>query len=207
MNKTTELLNLIKWMAIQAQLQLAPQSQFPERKQIWWACLGQNIGIETNGKNYRFERPVLVIKAFNACALFVAPLTSTLGTHQFLIEFNHLGQKKSVNVSQLRTLSAKRFTKRSPTCQMLILTALFHRFRKLSSINLKPRRAGFLLSSLTKWSKRFGKTFQSLLESSNNGGWISKLYSPKMRKSRLRIVSSCIHWHHIKIMLTRTWLC
>jgi mRNA-degrading endonuclease toxin of MazEF toxin-antitoxin module len=112
MNKTTELLNLIKWMAIQAQLQLAPQSQFPERKQIWWACLGQNIGIETNGKNYRFERPVLVIKAFNACALFVAPLTSTLGTHQFLIEFNHLGQKKSVNVSQLRTLSAKRFTKK-----------------------------------------------------------------------------------------------
>jgi hypothetical protein len=27
-------------------------------KEIWWACLGANIGFEQNGKNENFERPI-----------------------------------------------------------------------------------------------------------------------------------------------------
>jgi mRNA interferase MazF len=112
MNKTTELIQLIDWNAVQARMQISVQSQFPVRKQIWWASIGQNIGVEVNGKNNRFERPVLVLYAFNSHSLLVAPLTSTTDKHRFLIKFEHCGKIESVNISQLRTLSGKRFIKK-----------------------------------------------------------------------------------------------
>ena len=33
--------------------------------QIWWASVGQNIGVEANGKNENYERPVVILKKFN----------------------------------------------------------------------------------------------------------------------------------------------
>ncbi len=65
-----------------------------------------------SGKNKYFERPVLVIRVFNADSLLVAPLTSTVGTHRFLISYYHFGTKRSVNIFQLRTLSVKRFDRK-----------------------------------------------------------------------------------------------
>lgn len=112
METNSELIQLIDWNSVQAHIQVSTQTQFPARKQIWWACLGQNIGVEVNGKNAQFARPVLVLKEFNAGSLFVAPLTNTVGAHKYLIEFDYLGKKQSINISQLRTLSAKRFTKK-----------------------------------------------------------------------------------------------
>ncbi len=112
MSKTDELLKIIDWSSVQGRIQISNQSPFPKRREIWWVNLGQNVGVEVNGKNKNFERPVLVIKVFNASSLFVAPLTSTVGVHKFLIGFNHLGQKRSINIFQLRTLSAKRFDRK-----------------------------------------------------------------------------------------------
>ena len=37
---------------------------FSERE-IWWCSVGINVGVEVNGKNSKFERPVLVLKKFN----------------------------------------------------------------------------------------------------------------------------------------------
>ena len=34
-------------------------SVYFRERQIWWASVGQNIGVESNGKNANFERPVL----------------------------------------------------------------------------------------------------------------------------------------------------
>ena len=48
---------------------------FHERE-IWWCSLGLNIGFEQDGKNYLYERPVLVIRKFNKHTLWILPLTS-----------------------------------------------------------------------------------------------------------------------------------
>ncbi|MEK7501790.1 MAG: type II toxin-antitoxin system PemK/MazF family toxin [Patescibacteria group bacterium] len=114
MDTNPELLKLIEWNATKARIQISTTTmpQFPQRKQIWWASIGQNIGVEANGKNNRFERPVLVICVFNADSLLIAPLTSRVGTHKFLIRFDYLGQGKSINIFQLRTLSSKRFSRK-----------------------------------------------------------------------------------------------
>jgi hypothetical protein len=37
---------------------------FKERE-IWWCSAGINIGDEQNGKNFFFERPIIILKKFN----------------------------------------------------------------------------------------------------------------------------------------------
>ena len=34
-------------------------------REVWWCSAGLNIGVESNGKNKNFERPMLIIKKFN----------------------------------------------------------------------------------------------------------------------------------------------
>lgn len=36
-----------------------------KERDVWWVCLGHNIGFEEDGKGQNFSRPVLVIKGFN----------------------------------------------------------------------------------------------------------------------------------------------
>lgn len=75
--------------------------------------MGHNIGVETNGKNDAFERPVLVIKVFNAQASLVAPISSKVREDQYLFPFkNTFGVPNVVNLSQLRTVSNRRFRRK-----------------------------------------------------------------------------------------------
>lgn len=38
------------------------RSLYFKERQIWWASIGQNIGVEANGKNKKYERPVIILK-------------------------------------------------------------------------------------------------------------------------------------------------
>jgi len=38
---------------------------FCNKREIWWCSLGLNVGVEEDGKNQLFKRPVLVVKVFN----------------------------------------------------------------------------------------------------------------------------------------------
>ena len=35
-------------------------------REVWWCSVGINVGIEADGKNSNFERPILVLKKFNS---------------------------------------------------------------------------------------------------------------------------------------------
>lgn len=72
--------------------------------------LGQNVGVEMNGKNDAFERPVLVIKVFNAQSSLIAPISSKVHEDQYLFSFKNIfGVPNVVHLSQLRTISSQRF--------------------------------------------------------------------------------------------------
>lgn len=85
----------------------------PQEKEIWWVNLGQNIGVETNGKNDNFERPVAVIKVFNKHGSLVAPISSKAKEGKYFIKFYfEEGELRLMNMSQLRSLSHKRFIRK-----------------------------------------------------------------------------------------------
>jgi mRNA interferase MazF len=103
----------INWTKLKVRLHVSEKVIFTKEKEIWWACLGQNIGVEINGKNQSFERPVLVIKSYNKNATLILPISSKVSTGKFHILFtNHNGEQNIVNLSQLKVISNKRFIRK-----------------------------------------------------------------------------------------------
>lgn len=91
---------------------VADQSLYFYEREVWWCSIGVNIGVETDGKNEHFERPVLIIKKFNGLMMWVVPLTSKQrdGTHYY-----RMTHEKGVSfacLSQLRTVSSKRLLRK-----------------------------------------------------------------------------------------------
>ncbi len=71
-------------------------SFFYHEREIWWTSIGLNIGVETDGKNDSFERPVLIIKKFNKDMFWGIPLTSHKKEGIFFLKLftrmEHLGR-------------------------------------------------------------------------------------------------------------------
>lgn len=110
-----ELLRIFDWFRLHAHIQISnPTPVYPSRREIWWIYLGQNIGVETNGKNHNFERPALVLKVFNSHSLLIAPLTTQAVKGKYLFTFtDSTGTAITVNTSQMRTISSKRLLRKS----------------------------------------------------------------------------------------------
>lgn len=81
-------------------------------QEIWWCAIGVNIGHEQDGKHGVYERPVLIVKKFNATTAWVVPL-STKQKHGYLYHSISLdGEVQSVLLSQMRLVSVKRLRRR-----------------------------------------------------------------------------------------------
>lgn len=84
---------------------------FHERD-IWWCSLGLNIGVESNGKNDSFERPVLILKVFNTDMIWCLSITSTIKKPPFYYKLNINDEFRSVVTTQFRTISSKRLLRK-----------------------------------------------------------------------------------------------
>ena len=88
------------------------QKIYYHEKEVWWGNLGLNIGVETDGKAEDFERPVLIIKKFNSDMVWILPITSKAKSNTFHYLLHHKSIKGSVMLSQLRTISTKRLSRK-----------------------------------------------------------------------------------------------
>lgn len=101
--------DFINW--IQYKIYLNTKQKAPKFKEgeIWWASLGVNVGIETDGKNEKFNRPILILKKFNSNQFFAIPLTSKEKTNtKFYFEVDIKGKKSFACLTQMRVLDVKR---------------------------------------------------------------------------------------------------
>ena len=85
---------------------------FWHQREVWWCSLGINVGVETDGKHENFERPMLIIKKFNADMFWALPLTSRdhHGPYYFAVRYE--GGESTVMLSQIRTVSTKRLIRK-----------------------------------------------------------------------------------------------
>ncbi len=76
--------------------------------EIWWCSMGENIGIETNGKGERFTRPVYILRKYDKYTFLGLPLTTKgkVGTWYCPIEFND--KKQTIVLAQGRTFDYRR---------------------------------------------------------------------------------------------------
>ena len=81
-------------------------------REVWWCAVGANVGVETDGKHTSFERPVLVVKKFNADMFWGLPLTSRERSGKFFRVVRYETGTSTVILSQLRTMSTKRMLRK-----------------------------------------------------------------------------------------------
>lgn len=89
------------------------RSIYFKERQIWWASIGQNVGVEANGKNKKFERPVIILKKFNPTACLVVTLSTKEKTGFYYFELSQgTSQRSFVNLSQIKLMSSKRLIRK-----------------------------------------------------------------------------------------------
>ena len=103
------------WHLVKSDLhQKQGASVFFKEREIWWCCVGCNVGYEINGKNADFSRPVLIIKKFGLDSFLGLPLTGTARDDYFHYPLGAeiTGRAGSVVLSQLRHMDAKRLVRK-----------------------------------------------------------------------------------------------
>jgi mRNA interferase MazF len=100
------------WNKLKKKIDSSKSKKFFEERDVFWISLGINVGDEQNGKNMRFERPVLILKKFNKEVFVGLPITSKIKDNKFHYIFKSEGRKYSVVLSQIRLLSSKRLLKK-----------------------------------------------------------------------------------------------
>lgn len=97
-----------EWAQIQQRLN--SRTAFPtiQEGQIWWCCLGKNIGYEINGKGSEFMRPVLIVRKLAERWIAIVPLTSQPKTGSWYAPFKFQGKEEYAVLSQLRSIDPRR---------------------------------------------------------------------------------------------------
>jgi mRNA interferase MazF len=83
-------------------------------REIWWCSTGVNVGVEQDGKNVQFERPVLIVRKFNKRLFWGIPLSTKLKDfpHFVTLEFKatkeHDPKERCFIVPQMRAMDSAR---------------------------------------------------------------------------------------------------
>ena len=86
---------------------------FPKNREVWICSIGHNVGVEQNGSEDNFSRPVLVVKKFNNQMFWIVPLSTKQKSYDFYFNFTDPdGKKVSLVLAQLKLVSIKRFKRK-----------------------------------------------------------------------------------------------
>lgn len=101
-----------KWNTKKKEVNYSIKNILPKTREVWWLSIGINIGVEEDGKNSNYERPILIVKVFNKRCFLGIPITSVDKNNKkyyFLITYNQ--KKYFVILSQIRLFSVKRLSR------------------------------------------------------------------------------------------------
>lgn len=100
------------WNNLKQKLDALDDIPLFKEREIWWCCIGNNIGHEENGKNEKFNRPVIVIRKFNNRLFWGVPLTTKLKENRHYHIFSFAEKKQAAMLTQMRLWDANRLTER-----------------------------------------------------------------------------------------------
>ena len=83
-----------------------------KENEIWWCYVGENIGVEVNGKSDKFTRPVLILKKYDKYSFFGLPLSTKNKTGTWYAPIYFLGISQVVVLSQSRMFDYRRLDRK-----------------------------------------------------------------------------------------------
>lgn len=89
-----------------------PNRRYHERD-IWFCSLGVNVGFEQDGTGRNFDRPIVVVKGFNAHTFFAVALTGRKREGKYYLFLGEVdGREASAVLSQVRIIDTKRLVRK-----------------------------------------------------------------------------------------------
>jgi mRNA-degrading endonuclease toxin of MazEF toxin-antitoxin module len=86
---------------------------FYHAREVWWCTLGLNVGNEVDGTGSDHDRPVVVIRPFNAQTFFGVALTGHQRTGRYYFPLGIIDDREAAaNLSQVRLLDTKRLIRK-----------------------------------------------------------------------------------------------
>lgn len=105
-----------RWNEQKKDVHAAAERPFYHPREIWWCAVGVNIGNELDGTGKHHDRPVLVIRPFNAETFFGVALIGHAHSGRYYFPIGKVGDRDAVaNLSQARLYDTKRLIRKIGT--------------------------------------------------------------------------------------------
>ena len=119
------------WNIIKEDFHFTPEKklQLVRNGEVWWAGVGENVGVEINGKSKYFSRPVLVLKKLSRFGFMGVPLTSQPHEGSWYVSFEFQDRIETAVLAQAKVFSVAR---------------LYGRIGQVPDTDLEKVRAGFI---------------------------------------------------------------
>lgn len=131
--------DFLAWMGLKENIHNVGRTPAIKEGEIWWAAVGENVGVEINGKNDVFSRPVLVFKKLSRYGFMAIPLTSQKHKGDWYIPFRFKKKISIASLAQARTMSVSRLYRRMGTIPDTDLELVREGFRKLYLKKISPQ--------------------------------------------------------------------
>jgi mRNA interferase MazF len=100
------------WNKKKTDLDLSERKILFNECEIWWCSIGLNIGVEIDGKNEDFERPVLIYKKVNNKSFLGVPLTSKIKLEKYNLLLKIKERETTLCLNQIKIFSSKRLLRK-----------------------------------------------------------------------------------------------
>ena len=101
-----------EWNLVKADIHYTGIFRDIKEGDVWWCSMGENVGIEINGKQEFFLRPVLVLKKLSKFGFMGIPLTSQPHDGSWYVPFIFKDKKQNAVLAQARVLSVHRLRRK-----------------------------------------------------------------------------------------------
>ena len=97
-----------EWMGLKEDIHSSGRLPNIKEGEIWWCAIGENVGVEINGKSQAFSRPILIFKKLSKFGFMGIPLTSQPHQGDWYVHFVFNGKTQIATLAQARVVSVSR---------------------------------------------------------------------------------------------------
>ena len=99
--------------------------------EIWWCAIGENVGVEINGKSKTFARTILILRKLGKYSFMGIPLTSKEHDGSWYAKFYFRNREQYAALAQARVVSVFRLYSRIGEADQQDMFIVRNGFRQL----------------------------------------------------------------------------
>lgn len=100
--------NYDKWFIVKKKIQEDRDIPKFSVGEVWWCGIGENVGVEINGKGKKFARPALILKKYNSYSAKIIPLSTVTHHGDWYSNFFFDGRNQCALLHQDQPIDAAR---------------------------------------------------------------------------------------------------